>query len=135
MNFLLINGCGTRENNIHGHSFFWSGACEFTKSVMLSESKYLVDFLVEFLGKKPQTLLIPIYVVLPYYMIYACANNAGFCWDGHIIKIILWSLHAEGANTQKYHITMALLLKEEDGQNDEDERNSKSQRKNTCWNS
>ena len=28
---------------------------------MLSESKYLVDFLVGFLGKKPQTLLIPIY--------------------------------------------------------------------------
>jgi len=22
MNFLLINGCGTRENNIRGHSFF-----------------------------------------------------------------------------------------------------------------
>ena len=33
---------------------------------MLSESKYLVDFLVEFLGKKPQTL----YIVLPYYMIH-----------------------------------------------------------------
>ena len=32
---------------------------------MLSESKYLADFLVEFLGKKPQTLLI----LLPYYMI------------------------------------------------------------------
>jgi len=31
---------------------------------MLSESKYLADFLVEFLGKKPQTLLI----LLPYYM-------------------------------------------------------------------
>jgi len=28
---------------------------------MLSESKHLADFLVEFLGKKPQTLLIPIY--------------------------------------------------------------------------
>ena len=46
---------------------------------MLSESKYLADLLVEFLGKKPQTLLIPIYsttvlydnagIVLPYYMI------------------------------------------------------------------
>ena len=31
MNFSLINVCGTRENNIHGHSFTWSGACEFTK--------------------------------------------------------------------------------------------------------
>ena len=28
---------------------------------MLSESKYLADFLVGFLGKRPQTLLIPIY--------------------------------------------------------------------------
>jgi len=35
---------------------------------MLSESKYLVDFLVGFLGKKPQTLLFT-YIVLPYYMI------------------------------------------------------------------
>ena len=34
---------------------------------MLTESKYLVDFLVGFLGKKPQTL----YIVLPYYMIDA----------------------------------------------------------------
>jgi len=34
---------------------------------MLSESKYLADFLVEFLGKKPQTLLIPIYsTTVPY---------------------------------------------------------------------
>jgi len=31
MNFLLISGCGTCENNIRGHSFIWSGACEFTK--------------------------------------------------------------------------------------------------------
>ena len=46
---------------------------------MLSESKYLADFLVGFLGKKPQTLWIPIYSttvlydsiysILPYYMI------------------------------------------------------------------
>ena len=44
----------------------------YTNAVMLSESKYLADFLVGFLGKKPQTLLIPIYstvIVLPYYMI------------------------------------------------------------------
>ena len=34
---------------------------------MLSESKYLVDFLVGFLDKKPQTLLIPIYsITVPY---------------------------------------------------------------------
>jgi len=32
-----------------------------TNAAMLSESKYLVDLLVEFLGKKLQTLLIPIY--------------------------------------------------------------------------
>ena len=34
---------------------------------MLSESKYLADFLVEFLGKKPQTLLIPIYSATVLY--------------------------------------------------------------------
>jgi len=28
---LLINGCDTCKNNIHGYSFFWSGTCEFTK--------------------------------------------------------------------------------------------------------
>ena len=32
-----------------------------TNAIMLSESKYLADFLGGFLGKKPQTLLIPIY--------------------------------------------------------------------------
>jgi len=31
MSFSLINGCGTCENNIRGHSFSRSGACEFTK--------------------------------------------------------------------------------------------------------
>jgi len=31
MNFSLIDGCSGCENNIRGHSFFWSGACEFTK--------------------------------------------------------------------------------------------------------
>ena len=31
-----------------------------TNAAMLSESNYLVDFLVGFWGKKPQTLLIPI---------------------------------------------------------------------------
>ena len=31
---------------------------------MLSESKYLADFLVGFLGKKPQTLLIPTYTIV-----------------------------------------------------------------------
>ena len=34
---------------------------------MLSESKYLVDFLVGFLGKKPQTLLIPMYSTTVLY--------------------------------------------------------------------
>ena len=34
---------------------------------MLSESKYLADFLVGFLGKKPQTLLIPIYSTTVLY--------------------------------------------------------------------
>jgi len=30
-NLLLINGCGTHENNICGHSLFLSGVCEYTK--------------------------------------------------------------------------------------------------------
>ena len=34
MNFSLINGCGTCENNIRGHSFFRSGACEFTNIII-----------------------------------------------------------------------------------------------------
>ena len=29
MNFSSINGCGTHENIICGHSFFWSSAYEF----------------------------------------------------------------------------------------------------------
>jgi len=33
MNFSLINGCGTHENNIRGHSFFWSGS-EFTNIII-----------------------------------------------------------------------------------------------------
>ena len=36
-------------------------------AAMLSKSKYLADFLVEFLGKKPQTLLIPIYSTTVLY--------------------------------------------------------------------
>ena len=53
---------------------------------MLSGSKYLLDFLVGFLDKKPQTLLIPIYSTtvlydkfnfysyVPYYMIHNYKN-------------------------------------------------------------
>ena len=37
---------------------------------MLSESKYLADFLVGFLGKKPQTLLIPMYSTTVLYDTY-----------------------------------------------------------------
>jgi len=45
---------------------FWAWLC-LANAAILSESRYLADFLVGFLGKKPQTLLIRI--VLPYYMI------------------------------------------------------------------
>ena len=38
-----------------------------TNPAMLSESKYLVDFLVGFLGKKPQILLFPIYSTIVLY--------------------------------------------------------------------
>ena len=41
---------------------------------MLSESKYLADFLVGFLGKKPQTLLIPIYSTTVLYDINLRSN-------------------------------------------------------------
>ena len=47
---------------------FWAWLC-LTNAAMLSESKYLADFLMRFLGKKPQTLLIPIYSTILYYMI------------------------------------------------------------------
>jgi len=36
---LLIMGCGTHKNNIRGHSFIWSGACEFTKYYNCYEKK------------------------------------------------------------------------------------------------
>ena len=39
---------------------FWAWLC-LTNAAVLSESKYLADFLVGFLDKKPQTLSIPIY--------------------------------------------------------------------------
>ena len=39
MNFSLINKCGNRENNIHGHSFFWSGAYEFTYIIIIVTKK------------------------------------------------------------------------------------------------
>ena len=36
-----LNGCGTHENNTHGHSFFWSGACEFTNIIIITKkNKY-----------------------------------------------------------------------------------------------
>ena len=38
-----------------------------TNTTMLSESKYLADFLVGFLGKKSQILLIPIYSTTVLY--------------------------------------------------------------------
>jgi len=45
MNFLLINGYGTHENKICGHSFFWSGPCEFTNIIIFTkkskQTKYL----------------------------------------------------------------------------------------------
>jgi len=37
MNFLLINGYGTNENNIHGYYFFWSSACEFTNITIVAK--------------------------------------------------------------------------------------------------
>jgi len=45
---------------------FWALLC-LTNIAMLSESKYLADFLVGFLGKKPQTLLIPTYSTTVLY--------------------------------------------------------------------
>ena len=44
---------------------FWAWLC-LTNAVMLSESKYLADFLVGFLGKKPKPCW-SLYI-LPYYM-------------------------------------------------------------------
>ena len=37
MNLSLINRYGTSENNIHGHSFFWSGTCEFTNIIIVTK--------------------------------------------------------------------------------------------------
>ena len=52
---------------------------------MLSESKYLANFYVEFLRKKPQTLLIPVYstTILSYrtvvlYSVYRDHQGEGF---------------------------------------------------------
>ena len=46
-----------------------------TNTAMLSESKYLVDFLVGFSSKKPQTLLIPIYSTNELYDIQGSAQK------------------------------------------------------------
>jgi len=35
--FSLINGCGTHENNNHGHSFFWIDTCEFTNIIIFTK--------------------------------------------------------------------------------------------------
>ena len=43
------------------------GLAMLTNAAMLSESKYLADFSVGFLGKKHQTLLIPIYSTTVLY--------------------------------------------------------------------
>jgi len=37
VNFLFINECGTCKNNICGHSFFWSGTCEFTNIISVTK--------------------------------------------------------------------------------------------------
>ena len=38
MNFSLIDGCGTHENNIiHDHSFFWSDTNEFTNIIIVTK--------------------------------------------------------------------------------------------------
>jgi len=37
MNFSLIDGCGKSENEICGHSFFWSGVCEFTNIIIVTK--------------------------------------------------------------------------------------------------
>ena len=37
MNFSLINLCGTHENNIRNHSFFWSGTYELTNVIMVTK--------------------------------------------------------------------------------------------------
>ena len=39
MSFLVINGCDTRENNIHIHYFFLSGAGEFTYIIIVAKKK------------------------------------------------------------------------------------------------
>ena len=44
-----------------------------TNAVMLSESKYLADFLMEFWARSPKPCWC-LFIVLPYYMIYAFAS-------------------------------------------------------------
>ena len=34
---VYVNGCGTSENNIRGHYFFWSGTCEFTNIIIVTK--------------------------------------------------------------------------------------------------
>jgi len=37
MNFSLINGCGTHENNIYDYSLFLSGTYEFTNIIIATK--------------------------------------------------------------------------------------------------
>ena len=50
MNFSLIDGCGTCENNICGCSFFWSGTYEFTNIIIVTKKinkhKYKEKFVI-----------------------------------------------------------------------------------------
>ena len=37
MNFSLINGCGSHENNIRGHTSLRNGTCEFANITIVTK--------------------------------------------------------------------------------------------------
>jgi len=66
---------------------FWAWLC-LTNAAMLSESKYLADFLVGFLGKKPQ--IFPTYSTTILYD-KGSIMFAGFCATLTYLNVIKFS--------------------------------------------
>jgi len=70
------------------------GLASLTNAAMLSESKYLADFLVRFLGKKPQTLLIPIYSTTILYDALEIVHQHDYL-GVKLHSFMTWSYHIQ----------------------------------------
>ena len=85
---------------------FWAWLC-LTNAVMLSESKYLADFLVGFLGKKPQTLLISIYSTTVLYD--KTHENHTFIWWVYHVPILYIIMTEHYWTIELIQVTLQLI--------------------------